>query len=132
MTLSATQIEDYLKMSSLADTIAAALLPKVFAGHKGEILTLQIYRNDSPISDAELAGATSLRLHFKNLDGNQNFDVTTNISIVAGGKLQYLTRVGDGVDEAAGTWQYEGFATLAGGIPVKSQAYKRIVFPVIA
>jgi len=114
-------------------TCGVGVLPNVYVGHKGDQLLMQVYRNGSPIDASSLTGATGLEVKFKNLDGAENFTITAGVTVGAAGNIQYTTTTGDGVFEAAGTWEYQASGTLLSGEPFVSQAYQSAVLgPVTA
>jgi hypothetical protein len=89
-------------------------IPNVYTGHKGDTLILPVFRNQSRMTDAELAGATDLTIRFKNLDSTEEFAITSGVVVGADGTVQYTTVDGDGVFEVAGRWQYQATGQTAG------------------
>ena len=75
---------------------------------------MPVFRNQSRMTDAELAGATNLTVRFKNLDGIEEFSITAGVVVGPNGTVQYETVDGDGVFEAAGRWQYQATGETAG------------------
>lgn len=99
----------------------ATFVPNVYTGHKGDTLLLPVYRNENLITPAELAGATSLAIVFKNPnDPGSDVTITAGVS-VSGSFISYVTDDGDGVFETAGTWEYQATGELATGEDFRSQ-----------
>lgn len=134
ITLLLEAIEDSEASSTPCGSLASGtvtFVPNLYVGHKGETILLRAYRNGIPMTDTELVGADDLEITFKNKNGAQHFSIDAGISIITGGYLSYTSVSGDGVDEAAGTWEAQGSGTTAGDDHFETQIQIRKVHAIV-
>jgi len=95
------------------------LKPVVFTGHKGDNLIVPVFRNNVLMPDSELANGSQFSMNVRNITTDTAYNVT-DVTFAGTGHLQYRTRAGDGIFEAAGKWEFQADGLSQQGLPFES------------
>lgn len=107
---------------------APVVLPTIYTGHKGDTYAFPVYRDETLIADAELAGATGLQVTWENEDTGQTVIVTVGVAADES-TVAYTVTDGDLIFEVAGKWVGQASGTTTSGEPFKSQQIRQLVEP---
>lgn len=95
------------------------ILAVIYTGHKGDQLTVPIYRNGELMPDAELQNGSQFSMNIRNITTDVSYNVT-DVTFAGTGHLMYTTRAADNIFETPGKWEYQADGLTQQGAPFES------------